>query len=117
MALPESSQNAMLDHLASISTHISLHTGDPSGGNELTGGSYARQSVTWNAASGSSLTQNGVANFDLTGVSAGTITHVGVYSALTGGVLRQSYDVTDRNFQPGDPARVQNLTVNQSSTG
>lgn len=49
--------NAMLDALAALLDQASLHTAFPtlSGNNEVTGGSYARQSITWNSAASGAL--------------------------------------------------------------
>jgi hypothetical protein len=65
---------------------ISLHTASPSttGANEVTGGTYARVAVTWAAASGGSVSNNGSSlSINLpTGVTA---THFGVWSASSAG--------------------------------
>lgn len=69
--------------------HLSLHTGfPPSGGNEVTGGSpaYARQALTWAAASGDTRSITGTETFD---VPAGTtVRAVGQYDAATAGTLK-----------------------------
>jgi hypothetical protein len=46
--------NAAVNGIAAAADRISAHTGDPgsTGINEVTGGSYARQTTTWGAASG-----------------------------------------------------------------
>lgn len=71
--------------------YVSLHTADPgdTGGNEVTGGGYARQAVTFNAASGgtianaASITWNATANW-------GTVTHFAVWDAATAGNMLAS---------------------------
>lgn len=73
MGLSSTALNAMLDHLATLITHVSLHTdavGSGSGG-EVTGGSpaYARQACAWGAASGGNIDLTGTETFD---VPAGT---------------------------------------------
>jgi len=77
----------------SVSTvYVSLHTADPgvTGANEISGGSYARQQVNhagWNAAAdateGSECTS--VSSLTYTNLNACTITHVGLWDALSGG--------------------------------
>ena len=64
---------------------LSLHSGDPgtTGANELSGGGYARQAITWAAASGGSVGNAGTASFTTAGNVA--VTYFGVWSAATGG--------------------------------
>jgi hypothetical protein len=93
-------KNQMLDRLAAIATHMGLHTAVPSTGtpNEVTGGApaYARKTNTWNAAADGSLDNANVPVFD---VPAGTtVTHVGFWSALTGGTLYAYAAVTNEAF-------------------
>jgi hypothetical protein len=65
--------------------YVSLHTADPTttGGNEVTGGSYARVAVTWNAASGGSVTNSGALSINLP--ASTTAAYFGVWSASTSG--------------------------------
>lgn len=65
--------------------YVSLHTAPPgtTGASEVTGGSYARQAVAFNAASAKSSTNSGAANF--TGMPLTTVTDVGLWDAATGG--------------------------------
>ena len=66
-------------------SYVSLHTGDPSttGANEVTGGSYARVAVSWNAASSGSVTQLGALSINLP--ASTTASYFGVWSASTSG--------------------------------
>lgn len=98
-------ENKLLDHVFGATTftppatlYIALYTSDPTDsdtGTEVTGGSYARQAVTnnttnWPNASGGSKS-NGVAiAFPAATAAWGTITHVGIRDALTGGNLLYS---------------------------
>lgn len=88
MAYSDNGKNFMLNELAGTATHLSLHTASPgtTGANESSGGSpaYARQSVDWNTASGGAIDLDGVATFD---VPASTISHFGVWSAVSGGTF------------------------------
>lgn len=65
--------------------YVSLHTGDPgsNGASEATGGSYARQAVTLDAASSKASQNGGAVSF--TGMPAATITHVGLWDAASSG--------------------------------
>ncbi len=92
-------------------THGSLHTANPgtTGAAELTGGTpaYARKPLTWTA--GTTGTATSTAIFDVpTGV---TVTHTGVWSALTAGTYRDNADITDQTFSSQGT-----LTVNYTYT-
>jgi len=81
-------ENVVLDALLT-GRFVSLHTGDPgnSGVSEVSGGSYARQSVTFNKT-GSNPTvasNNAAIQFPVATASWGTIGFFGLWSALTGG--------------------------------
>jgi hypothetical protein len=85
--------------------YLSLHTADPgaTGANEVTGGSYARQTIPKVASSGGTYTSN--ANIDFAGMPACTVTHVGVWDALTGNFL-YSAAVTSKAVNAGDAYRI-----------
>ena len=98
MALNATALNAMLDHLGGLISHVSAHTAlpDAGGSNEVSGGSYARQSVTWNSAAAGNLDSS---NQPVIPIPAGTtITHLGFWSALSGGTFYGSVDITDETF-------------------
>lgn len=98
MALNNAAKNAMLDELGTLITHASLHTADPgtTGTDEVTGGTYTREAITWNAASGGALDNNANPVFD---VPAGTtITWVGFWSDVAAGTFYGSGDITDEAF-------------------
>lgn len=83
--------NAVLrntSYTSPTTVYIGLFTSDPTDagtGNEVSGGSYARQSATFDAPS-NGLTQN---SSDITWPAAtaswGTVTHAAVFDASTGG--------------------------------
>lgn len=83
--------NQALDSLTGGATNlgafISLHTGTTgtTGTNEATGGGYARQAMTWNAASSGTRTNSGTATFTTTGSTANT--HIGTWSLASAGVF------------------------------
>ena len=106
----------MLDALdggtpSSIIAYASLHSAySSSGANELTGGSpaYARQAVTWAAASGSSKASASVAAaFDVPASS--TVAFVGLWSASTSG--------TFAGMGPNDAGTVYAFTATLASPG
>jgi hypothetical protein len=70
--------------------YVGLFTTDPTDagtGTEVTGGSYARKSVTFGAPSNGVTTNSGAVEFDQATASWGTITHIGILDALTSGNL------------------------------
>ena len=83
--LSDYAENQLLDHLISLGDNVSLHTGDPgeTGANELSGGSYARFSGTFNAAAGGEKDNSALLEFP--GLPAATITHAGVWDAVSAG--------------------------------
>lgn len=83
--LSEWFRNTAFTQVATV--YLGLHTADPAGtgANEVTGGSYARQPITFGAPTGSGhiLTSSSTATF--TGMPACTVTHLSVWDALTSG--------------------------------
>ena len=79
--------NAQVSGLTAVAVYASLHTADPSTGgtSEVTGGSYARESISWGAASAGTAASDAPIVFDVPGST--TITHLGYWSALTGGTF------------------------------
>lgn len=88
-------ENKILDHVLKNTSYTSPTTvycalftaapGETGGGTEVTGGSYARQAVTFStAASGES---HNSADIVYTLMPAATVTHFGVYDASTAGNL------------------------------
>lgn len=51
MALTDAAKTIMLNALGQAAVSVSLHTSDPltTGVNEVTGGSYVRQAISWNS--------------------------------------------------------------------
>lgn len=85
-------ENKILDHTLGTTTYtkptiyISLHTADPTEtgtGTEASGGSYARQTAAFNAASAGSATNTALIQFS--NMPTGTFTHFGIWDALTAG--------------------------------
>lgn len=70
--------NTMLDALSPLFDQVSLHTAySNSGANEVTGGSYARQTITWNSAASGALDSSNAPAFSVP--SANTIRFVGFW--------------------------------------
>lgn len=90
-------ENELLDHVLRNSSYtppttvyIGLYTTAPTdagGGTEVSGGSYARQSVAFNAASGGATANTSDINFPVATANWGTIVAVGLFDASTAGNL------------------------------
>lgn len=81
---------------------------------EVSGGSYARQAVTFAAASGGSSATNATVTFPTASANWGTITHVAVMDQSTGGnVLFWGAVTTSKTIDNGDTFQVTsgNLTI------
>jgi hypothetical protein len=85
--------NAVLRNTAYTSpsqVYIALFTSDPTDagtGTEVNGGGYARQPITFNAPSNGQVTNSMDILFPVATASWGTVTHIGIYDASTGGNL------------------------------
>ena len=102
-ALSDYLENHIIDSLFRNTTfvrpaniYLALFTAAPSdagGGTEVTGGSYARVAVPtgassgWDASSGGATANTSVVTFPTATANWGTITHVGLFDASTGGNL------------------------------
>lgn len=88
-------EDALLNHVlrhvpftSPTTIYLALYTVAPSdagGGTEVTGGSYARQSVTFSAPSGGSVANSGTITFPQATGSWGTIVAVALLDASTAG--------------------------------
>lgn len=71
-------------------TYVALYTTDPTDadtGTEVSGGSYARQAVTFGAPSNGVTTNSASVTFPTATGNWGTITHIGIRDASTAGNL------------------------------
>jgi hypothetical protein len=72
---------------------VKLHTGDPgSAGTANAAGATTRNAITWNAASGGSMTLATLSAF--TGTTSETITHISIWDASTAGNFIESWALT-----------------------
>ena len=88
-------ENKVLDHFLGTTAYtmpatvyIALYTAAPNdagGGTEATGGSYARQTATFSAASCGATSND--TNIDFASMPAATIVAIGVHDAITSGNL------------------------------
>lgn len=97
MPLSSNGESTVLNALLA-SRFVSLHTADPgnTGANEVSGGSYARQAMTFsNVGSNPTVASNtGVVQYPTATAPWGTITHFGIWSASSGGTFLGSAAVT-----------------------
>jgi hypothetical protein len=75
------------DFTPASALYVSLHTANPtdSGTSEVTGGSYIRKVVAFDAAATSHTQNTGAVSFS--GMPATTVTHFAIWSAESGGTL------------------------------
>lgn len=102
-ALSDYLENALVNHIFRntdyvrvANIYVALFTAAPSdagGGTEVTGGAYARQALAtgassaWDAASGGATANTATLTFPTATANWGTITHIGLFDALTVGNL------------------------------
>ena len=109
-------ENKLLDHFlattsytAPSNVYVALMTvaedDTGSAGTEVTGGSYARQSATFDAAA-SGATQNS-SNLDFTGMPACTVVGIAIYDASSAGNLLVHGTLTaNKSLDAGDTLRI-----------
>ena len=87
MALNANGLNAEVEGLTAVAGYASLHTAEPdaNGSNEVSGGSYTREAITWASASGGTAVSGADIVFDVP--TSTTITHLGYWSAGTAGTF------------------------------
>lgn len=90
--------------------YVALYTTDPTdadSGTECSGGAYARQSVAFDAPSNGVTANTATIEFPQATSSWGTITHVGLVDALTGGNLLYHTSATaSKTIDTGDVYRI-----------
>ena len=110
-------ENKLLDHslattafTAPSGVYVGLFTSDPTDagtGTEVSGGSYARKAATFAAASGGSASTNATITFDTATANWGTITHIGLWDASTGGnLLFHGAVTTSKTIESGDTFQI-----------
>ena len=119
-------ENKVLDHVLGGATYtqptnvyVGLWTADDgleSGTltSEVSGGSYARQTMAFDAAAGGSADSSATVTFPTATANWGTITHVALMDASTGGnVLFHGAVTTSKTIESGDTFQISagNLTI------
>jgi hypothetical protein len=97
--------------------YAALFTSDPTDANtgtEVSGGSYARQSITFGSPSNGVSSNTADLTFPTCTLTWGTVTHFGIYDALTSGnLLYHAPLTTSKTISTGDNFKVAtgNLTL------
>lgn len=82
-------KQVMLEAFVADAAYASVHSANPggSGANEISGGlpAYARKAITWGAFAVDSIASAADLNFDIP--PSTTITHLGYWTAPTGGIF------------------------------
>lgn len=97
-----------LDAIGAACTHMALYS-DAAGTTEISGGGYARQAITWAAASGGSKAITGTEVFNIP--AGATVRAIGVVTALTGGTQHAVDDVTPETFAAAGNYTVTSFTM------
>lgn len=117
-------ENKLLDHVlrnvsytSPTTSYVGLFTAAPTdtlSGTEVSGGSYARQVLSVTTASEGIVTSSADVNFPQATASWGTVSHVGIFDALTSGnLLMYTALTTSKTIDEGDILKIStnNLTV------
>ena len=108
------------NYTAPSTVYVALYTSDPTDadtGTEVSGGSYARQSVTFAAPSNGSSASNADVTFPQATANWGTVAYIGLRDDVTGGnLLYHTALDTSKKIETGDIFKIAtgNLTVTLS---
>lgn len=105
-------ENELLDHVfrnaaytPPAGIYLALYTAAPTdagGGTQVTGSGYARQAITFGAASGGAIANTGAVSFTASGGNFGTVLAVGIFDASTSGNLLAWKAITSVAINDGD---------------
>jgi len=109
-------ETELLDHVfannaytSPTNVYVGLFTSNPDedgSGTEVSGGSYARQTASF-TVSGNTATTDAVIEFPTATANWGTVSHIGVYDALTSGnLLAYAALTTSKAISSGDVFRI-----------
>jgi len=105
-------ENRVLDHLfravastAPATVYLALFTVAPTdagGGTQVSTGGYARQAITFGAASGGAIANTVAVSFTASGAAYGAVVAVGIFDALTVGNMLAWAPITSATVNDGD---------------
>ena len=110
-------ENELMDHIlrnlaytSPTTVYVALYTSDPTdadSGTEVSGGSYARQSVAFGAPSNGAADNSSDITFPTATANWGTVTHIGLHDALTtGNLLFHSPLAASKTVNDGDTFKI-----------
>jgi hypothetical protein len=116
-AMSDYLENKVLDHVLGTTSYtmpatvyIGLSTGsfaDDNSGTELSGGSYARQSIAFDAAASGTTDNTSAVDFPTATGSWGTVSHYGLFDASSGGnLLIHGAFTASKAVESGDILRI-----------
>ncbi len=125
--LSDYAEDKMLDHVLGTTTftkptavYVALYTTattDAGGGTEVSGGSYARTVVTFDASSGGATDAVSDVTFPQASASWGTITHIALRDAATGGnSLLHGALTASKVIDSGDTLKIPSADLDVSLT-
>ena len=105
-------ENRVLDHLfravassAPAAVYLALFTVAPTdtgGGTQVSTGGYARQAITFGAASGGAIANTVAVSFTASGAAYGAVVAIGIFDALTVGNMLAWAPITSATVNDGD---------------
>jgi hypothetical protein len=105
--------NAVLRNIPYTSpttVYLALFTSDPTDANtgtEVSGGSYQRQQITFNAPTDGMVSNSNEILFPVATANWGTITHIGIFDAATGGnLLFYGAVITSKTISTNDQLKI-----------
>jgi len=116
-AMSDYLENKVLDHVLGTTSYtmpttvyIGLSTAtfaDDNSGTELTGGSYARQSIAFDAAASGTTDNTSAVDFPVATANWGTVSHYGLFDASSGGnLLVHGAFASSKTVETGDVLRI-----------
>jgi hypothetical protein len=110
-------ENKILDHVlrntsytSPTTVYVGLYTNNPAednSGTEVSGGSYARQSLSVTTASGGVVTNSADVSFPQATGSWGTISHLAIFDAVTSGnMLMYTALASSKVIETGDIIKI-----------
>jgi hypothetical protein len=100
-----------------VALFTTLPADDGTGGVEVSGGSYARQAVTFAAPSSGAVANSGAVTFPTATASWGTVLGMGLFDAVSGGnLLYFGALVTSKTVDSGDQISFANAALSVQET-
>jgi hypothetical protein len=110
MGYEDAGKNAMLDELGTLITHVGLLDETDT---EISGGSYTRETISWDAAASGEMDASNEPVFD---VPAGnTVSKVIFMSAVSGGTKYAEADVSNEVFTNAGTYTLTSVTLDLNS--